>query len=145
MLRINANCKMQNANPARLRRAGLCLHLAFCILHCPLSAAAQEDFVGRTIVDVVIEEEGQRVSDPLIYGLVQTRVGQPLSMRDVRDTFNHLDNLRRFDDIQPTAEAAPGGVRVRYVLVPAHPIDRILFRGDVGVPEIGRASCRERV
>ena len=135
MLRINANCKMQNANPARLRRAGLCLHLAFCILHCPLSAAAQEDFVGRTIVDVVIEEEGQRVSDPLIYGLVQTRVGQPLSMRDVRDTFNHLDNLRRFDDIQPTAEAAPGGVRVRYVLVPAHPIDRILFRGDVGVPE----------
>lgn len=110
-----------------------CLHSACWILHYIGPGVSAQDLIGQPIVEVVVEQEGRRVTDPLILALVQTRVGQTLSMRDVRETFDHLYNLRRFDDIQPAAEAAPGGVRVRYVLVPAHPIDRIEFQGALGV------------
>jgi outer membrane protein insertion porin family len=126
---------MQNANPALLR-VGLCLHFAFCILHflAPSQAMAQ-DLIGQPVVELVVEEEGQRVDDPVVLNLLQTRVGQPLSMVDVRTTYDHLYNLRRFDDIQTSAEPVAGGVRVRYTLVLSHPIDRIEFRGDVALSE----------
>ena len=126
---------MQNANPVWLRIV-LRLHFAFCILHlfAPSQATAQ-DLIGQPVVEVIVEQEGQRVTDPVVLALVQTRVGQPLSMTDVRETFDHLFALRRFDDIRPTVEPAAGGARLRYVLVPSHPIDRIEFRGTVSVSE----------
>jgi outer membrane protein insertion porin family len=89
--------------------------------------------IGEPIVEVVIEQEGQIVTDPLVRGLIETTVGEPLSMREVRETIQHLSNLRRFDDIQPTAETVSGGVRVKYVLVPSHPVDRVDFTGTLGV------------
>src|SRR6187431_734241 len=124
---------MQNANPALLR-VGLCLHFAFCLLHfiAPSQAMAQEPY-GQPVVAVVVEEEGRPVTDPVVLNLLETRVGQPLSMVDVRSTTEHLYNLRRFDDIQTSAEPAAGGVRVRYVLMPSHPIDEIAFRGTVAM------------
>jgi outer membrane protein assembly factor BamA len=42
-------------------------------------------------------------------------------------------SLGRFADVQTTADALPGGVRVRYMLVPLHPIDQVAFRGDLGL------------
>jgi outer membrane protein insertion porin family len=121
-----------------LRRFGL-LPFAFCLLYflAPTHATAQDsqDLVGQPVVELVVEEEGQRVADPVVLNLLQTRVGQPLSMADVRTTYDHLYNLRRFDDIQTSAEPVPGGVRVRYTLVPSHPVDRIEFRGDVALSE----------
>ena len=94
-----------------------------------------QDLVGQPVVEIVVEQEGQRISDPGVLDLIQTRVGQPLSMTAVRSTSDHLFSLRRFDDIQPIAEAAAGGVRVRYVLTPSHPVDRIEFSGNVAVSE----------
>jgi outer membrane protein assembly complex protein YaeT len=127
---------MQNAGGKRWARLLFCLHFAFCILHCFAAApAAAQDLIGQPVVEVIVEQEGQRVTDPVILGLVQTRVGQPLSMTDVRETSDHLFALRRFDDIRPTAEPVAGGVRLRYVLMPSHPIDRIEFRGTVSVSE----------
>jgi outer membrane protein assembly complex protein YaeT len=103
------------------------------------SATAQvapaPDLIDQPIVEVVLEQEGKPLIDPLIQDLIQTRVGRPLSIRDVRETFDHLYNLGRFDDIRPMAEPVPGGVRVRYVLIPAHPVDRLEFRGMLGLPE----------
>ena len=93
---------------------------------------AQEPY-GQPVAAVVVEEEGQPVTDPVVLNLLETRVGQPLSMVDVRSTTEHLYNLRRFDDIQTSAEPAAGGVRVRYVLMPSHPIDEIAFRGTVAM------------
>jgi outer membrane protein insertion porin family len=133
-VRRNAKFKMQNANAAW--RAALLLHFASCILHvlAPSTAAAQ-DLIGQPIVEIVVEQEGERVTDPAILNLVETRVGQPLSMTQVRETLDHLLNLRRFDDVQPRAEAAPGGVRLRYVLMPSHPVDRIEFNNNGSVSE----------
>ena len=119
----------------RLRRI-LCLHVAFYFLHvfAPPNARAQ-DLIGQPVVEVVVEEEGQPVADPLLLSLLQTRAGQPLSMVDVRGTYDHLYSLRRFDDIQTSAEPVAGGVRLRYVLLPSHPIDRIEFRGNVALSQ----------
>lgn len=120
------------ATPRRplLPRIALLLLLLF-FLWPGLPAAAQ---VGEIIREVVVSQEGVVVDDPLVRGLIETTVGEPLSMRDVRETIEHLSNLRRYDDIQPMAEPVAGGVRVTYVLVPAHPIDRVEFSGTLGIP-----------
>ena len=117
-----------------LRRFGV-LPLALCIVQCLAGNATAQDLIGQPIVEVVFEEEGQRIVDPTIADLVQTRVGPPLSMSDVRATVDHLLNLRRYDDIQPIAEAMAGGVRLRYVLVPSHRIDTVRFTGNVALSE----------
>jgi outer membrane protein insertion porin family len=130
MLRSNSEFRLQNARA--WVRLLLCLSSAFCILNYSGVAEAQ---VGQPIVEVVIEQEGRPVTDPLVRSLIETVVGEPLSMRDVRETEEHLFNLQRFDDIQPRAEVVPGGVRVRYVLFPAHPVDRVDFRGMLGLSE----------
>ena len=45
-------------------------------------------------------------------------------------------SLNRFDDVQVLAEeAGSGGIRLRYVLTPLHPVDTIEFRGMLGLPE----------
>ena len=91
--------------------------------------------IGEPIVEIVVEQEGQPVTDPLVRDLIGTTVGKPLSMRDVRETVEHLTNLRRYDDVQPWTENVPGGVRIRWVLVPSHPVDRVQFNGSLGVSE----------
>jgi outer membrane protein assembly complex protein YaeT len=127
---------MQNANASWLRTSCVVLQFAMCILHSWVSpSAAAQDLVGQPVVDIVVEQEGQRVADPVILDLILTPVGQPLAMIDVRATSEHLFNLRRFDDIRPIAEPVAGGVRIRYVLTPSHPIDRIEFTGNVAVSE----------
>jgi len=118
-----------------MRHSVFVLQLALLMLHVLPGSAAGQDFIGQTVVEIVVEQEGQVVTDPTILNLIQTRVGQPLSVADVRQTSEHLFNLRRFDDVQTTAEQVAGGVRVRYVLVPSHPIDTIRFTGNVSLSE----------
>jgi outer membrane protein assembly complex protein YaeT len=91
--------------------------------------------IGQPIVDVRVEQEGRAVSDPAVLLLIETTVGEPLSMQDVRETTSHLFSLGRYEDVQTMAEPAAAGVRVRYLLVPLHPVDRIDFRGTLGLSE----------
>jgi outer membrane protein assembly factor BamA len=106
----------------------------FCILHfafCMARASAQAQ--GELVREVQILQEGQPVADRLILGLIETRAGAPLSMRAVRESIAHLMSLNRFEDVQVSSDPVPGGVRVRYVLVPRHPVDRLEFRGTLGL------------
>jgi outer membrane protein insertion porin family len=100
--------------------------------------------VGQTISEVVIEQEGRPVDDRLIAGLIETTVGEPLSMRDVRETVTHLMTLNRFEDVQARSEPVGGGVRVRWALFPLHPVDRLEFRGELGAPGDLRRTITER-
>ena len=80
--------------------------------------------------------KGARSPTPAITGLIETAVGRPLSMREVRETIAHLVNLNLFDDVQVLSEpSGGGGVRLIYRLVPMHPVDRVEFRGMLGLPE----------
>ena len=90
---------------------------------------------GQPIVDVRIEQEGRPLDDRLISGLIETTPGEPLSMRDVRETVTHLMSLNRFDNVEAASEPVPGGVRVRWLLFPLHPVDRVEFRGQLGLDE----------
>jgi outer membrane protein insertion porin family len=130
-MRSNSECRIQNSDRAWFRLL-LCLNLAFCILNYPSSAHAQ---IGRTITEIVVEQEGRPVTDPVIAGLIETRVGTPLNAKDVRETIAHIMSLNRFDDVQVSAEDAGAGIRVRYVLAPLHPVDRIEFEGMLGLSE----------
>jgi outer membrane protein assembly complex protein YaeT len=59
----------------------------------------------------------------------------PLSVADVRETITHLISLTRYEDVQVYEDPIAGGVRLRYVLMPVHQVDRIEFRGNLGVAE----------
>ena len=126
----DAEFRMQNSGGGQQRRWLLCLHVALYILTYAVSAEAQ---IGRPVTEVALEQEGRPITDPLILGLVETQVGTPLVVKDVRETITHIMSLNRFGDVQVLSEETSGGVRVRYVLTPLHPVDRIEFE------EIGRA------
>ena len=105
---------------------------ALCLLGIAGGAVAQ---TADVISEIRIEEEGRIVTDQLITSLLETAVGEPLSMQDVRDTITHLTSLNRYEDVQVFQEPAGTGIRLRYVLVPLHPVDRLEFRGLLGLAE----------
>ncbi len=95
-----------------------------------LAQAPAATFVGQPVVDVGIFVEGRALADPLIAGLVETHVGAPLSMAEVRQSITHIFGLGRFQDVQVDASSAPGGgVALRYNLVPLHNVQRVDLRG----------------
>jgi outer membrane protein assembly complex protein YaeT len=85
------------------------------------------------VVNIHFEQEGRPFADPVIEGLIDTPLGEPVSMRAVRETITHLMSLNRFEDVRVFQERVPGGVRLLYVLLPLHPVDRVEFRGSLGV------------
>src|SRR5690606_32640527 len=68
--------------PARARRRwgalAACSTLLVC---CSWPAAPASAQAPPPVAEVVIEQEGQPVDDPVITGLVETTVGEPFSMR----------------------------------------------------------------
>jgi outer membrane protein insertion porin family len=100
----------------------------------PAAPARAQNAGAAIVVEIRIEQENQVITDRLISGLIETRVGEPLSMRSVRETTTHLMSLGRFEDVQSFQEPVPGGIRLRYVLIPLHPVDRVEFRGSLGLP-----------
>lgn len=98
-------------------------------------AQVPEELVGQAIVEIQLDQEGRVVNDPAVLRLIEARVGDRLDVREVRETISHLIALGRFEDVQVFAEPVSGGVRVKYVLLPRHPIDRIEFVGRTELPE----------
>jgi outer membrane protein insertion porin family len=93
----------------------------------PASPAAR---LGQRVVEIRLVREGQPVDDPTVLALVETRVGDPLSMAQVRASITHIFGLGRFQDVQVEALDAPGGVALRYNLIPLHSVERVDFKGD---------------
>jgi outer membrane protein assembly factor BamA len=109
------------------------------------AAADVRDFLGRPLADVRVELAGAPVTDPVVLQLIETRVGQPLSMEQVRESLDHLMGLSRFEDIRVFAEpssARPGAVALRWVLVPVQRIGAVSFTGR---RELDDAVLREEV
>ncbi len=107
-----------------------------CILVvCVIASRLVHAQTAPVVTEIRLEQEGRLIDDDVISGLIETTVGEPLSMRDVRETLSHLTSLNRFEDVQVFQEAAGSGVRLRYILLPLHPVDRIEFRGVLGLFE----------
>ncbi|HVZ19766.1 MAG TPA: hypothetical protein VG871_01820, partial [Vicinamibacterales bacterium] len=105
--------------------------MQFALLSCPRAFAQQ----APTVTGIRVEQEGMVVSDPMLLELIDQRAGQPLSVGAVRGSITRLISLNRFDDVQVFEDPAPGGIVLRFVLYPLHPVDRIEFRGRLGLSE----------
>lgn len=114
-------------------------HVAFGIVLFASEAGAQ---VGQPIVELQLDQEGRVVNETAVLRLIETRVGDKLSVRSVRETIAHLMALGRYEDVQVLSEPVGNGVRVKYVLLPRHPIDRIEFAGQ---GELSEDSLRQLI
>jgi outer membrane protein insertion porin family len=130
-----------------VRRASL--FTAFAVLTGSPAAADVHDFVGRTITDVRIEVAGAPFTDPSVLQLIETRVGDVLSMQRVRESVDHLVGVGRFEDVRVFAAASPTpaeGVTLRWVLVPVQRISGIDVDGQSGVAAaVLRAQVAEEI
>lgn len=96
------------------------------------SAAAT--YAGRPVETIQIVTENKPSTEAALLDLIETKVGQPLSIASVRATIAHLYGLGRFQDVQVDATTSPaGGVSLTYNLVPLHNIREIEFKGNLGV------------
>ncbi len=99
------------------------------------AARAVDRFIGRNVVEVRLFLDGRPLDDATARELVETRVGEPLSMREVRETLAHLFSLGRYRGVEVGAGASRGGVALSYGLQSLDTVDRIEFEGARNVPE----------
>ena len=119
---------------------------AIALLLCARTAAADVgDYIGRPIASVRLEIEGRVADDRKLTAVVETRVGRPLSMVDVRESVTHLFSLGRFEDVQVHAERAGDGVALRYALAPIHPVAKMAFAGQLGGAGVDAGQLRRAV
>ena len=97
------------------------------------SAASVDEYVGKPVLEVRFVSEGRPVPDSALLDLVETRVGPPLSMRQIRESVLHLFTLGRFQDVQVNATPLQQGVALRYELIPLQVVERLEFQGLLGL------------
>ena len=106
------------------------------------NASQIDQLVGEIVKDVTLVREGRVLQDPSVFELVETKVDQPLSMRQVRESLSHLFSLGVFEDVQVVAGLGSSGLSLRYDLQPLVVIDRIEFEGDI---EISTGELRDAI
>ncbi len=79
---------------------------------------------------------GADVTDQRLRALLEVRVGSELSVAAVRESIVHLIGLGRYLDVRVDAALAPGGVKLIFDLVPLRDVKRVVFRGDLGLPDV---------
>ena len=75
------------------------------------------------------------MQDAELIEIVETRVGAPLAMIDVRESMAHLFGLGLYQDVQVDASLRGDGVVLTYNLLPAQRVRRIVFEGELGLSE----------
>jgi outer membrane protein assembly factor BamA len=101
--------------------------------------ASARQYLGQTVADVRVEVSGVPVTEPAVIELIETRIGEPLSMFQVRSTIDHLVGLGRFEDVRVFTSPSDQGVIVRWVLTPVQRIGTIEINGDA---EVGEQAIR---
>lgn len=99
----------------------------------PAFGAEVDDFVGRPVAAVELRSGGAPLRDQAALEMIETRVGQPLSMRQVRESVTHLFSLGRFAGIEVEGSLVAGGVLLRYLLEPLRLVERVEVTGRPGL------------
>jgi outer membrane protein insertion porin family len=108
-------------------------------------AASLPVYLGKTITDVRVEVSGVPVVEPALLELIETRVAEPLGMRNVRSTIDHLVGLGRFEDVRVFAIATEQGVSLRWQLIPVKRITKVSVTGNAVLSEAAiRTELGER-
>ncbi|MGE3707998.1 MAG: POTRA domain-containing protein, partial [Vicinamibacterales bacterium] len=103
------------------------------------------DYLGKPITAVRVESEGRRVEDRALLALLETTVGRPLAMRDVRASIAHVFSLGRFADVVVRARPSLSGVALVYELQPIHPVRAIRILGSPGADGFDRGGLRREL
>ena len=102
----------------------------------PVSAGSDIDrFVGQQVVEVEFVSNGVQIRDPAVYDLIETYVGEPLAISEVRESLTHLFSLGRYGGISVNAYARDGGVGLSYDLQVFSVIDRVELVGTTELPD----------
>jgi outer membrane protein insertion porin family len=112
-------------------------------------AAAQalaSRYAGKVVQDVRLQIEGTPAVDQSLFDLLEIRRGETLAIDKVRESIQHVFSLGRFQDVQVAAEeGTDGGVVLTFNLIRVRNIERIAFRGQLGLPEnLLRSTIVER-
>ena len=107
--------------------------------------AAVGDYLGKPVAAVHLVIEGRDTTDLILTQMVETQVGRPLSMAEVRESITHLFSLGRFEDVRVDAALANNAVTLRYELSPIHPVTKIEFGGALRAPGVDQGELRRAV
>jgi outer membrane protein assembly complex protein YaeT len=120
-----------------------CVLWGFCVL-CSTADADVTDFIGRSVGSVRLVIEGRDTTESTLTQVIETAVGRPLSMAQVRESITHLFSLGRFDDVRVDATLQNGRVALRYDISPIHPVAKLAFTGASG-PGIDHGALRRTI
>jgi len=123
----------------------LALAIAATGLCARTARAAVDDYIGKPIASVRLVVEGRDTTDPAMTAVVETEVGQPLSMVQVRETVEHLFSLGRFEDVRVDAALDNGRVALRYEMAPVHAVTDIRFVWNPRGPGIDEGALRRAI
>jgi len=93
-------------------------------------ASEVKDFVGKEVAEITFLSDGIPINFDGLSELVETRVGFPLSIRQVRESITHLFSLGEYESINVTGTLLSGAVGLQYELVPIQLVTDINVRGD---------------
>jgi outer membrane protein assembly factor BamA len=110
--------------------------LVWCAATQVSAQPAPESYSGRPVTAVRVLIDGVPTTDASLIDLLETRPGGNLSMAAVRESIAHLYSLARFQDVQVEAMDGSGGaIELRYNLVAVRAVDKVEFRGSLGLSE----------
>ena len=128
-----------------MRHRMACLAGVLVIVTAAIAHADIGDYLGKPVASVRLTIEGRETRDPVLLPFVETQLGRPLSMVDVRESVVHLYSSGRFEDVRVLADAAPAaGVALHYELVPLHLVERIAAFRIAQRPRRRRGPAAER-
>ncbi len=109
--------------------------VAALLLAAAVSTAQARQHLGRTVADVRVEVAGVPLADPAVIELIETRIGEALTMIAIRSTIDHLVGLGRFEDVRIFASPSDQGVIVSWLLTPVRRIGTIEVDGNAVLSE----------
>jgi outer membrane protein insertion porin family len=114
----------------------LIVALVLCAATQASAQPAPESYSGRPVTAVRVVIDSVPTTDAALIDLLETRPGQNLSMAAVRESIAHLYSLARFQDVQVEAlDGSGGAIELRYNLVAIRGVDKVEFRGNLGLSE----------
>ncbi len=116
---------------------------ALVCLASPVAAASDiNKFIGQQVVEIEFVSNGIQILDPVVSDLIETAVGEPLRISEVRESLAHLFSLGRYGGISVNAHARDGGVALSYDLQVFSVIDRVEL---IGNTELSDEELRREV
>src|SRR4051812_35488052 len=98
---------------------------AVMLLAASAARADVTEYLGRPVASIRLVLDGRDTTEQALTRVVEVHVGEPLSMRDVRESVLHLFAMSRFDDVRVDASRQGAGIALRFDLIGARPVNAI--------------------